>query len=151
MEISRRMGIIFGRHSGIFPRSGEKVNNAVKILTCQWQQNTSELTSIFLYFPHRDTTLVYAVCNNWEIFRGLSKKNLMARVFRLLDFPVLRQIGSRILERTWKPDPARFHCVNYTCFRMQRCKESLTNGTRFRPVAIGIKRYWSTTWSSIYK
>ena len=29
MEISRRMGIIFGRHSCIFPRSREKVNNGV--------------------------------------------------------------------------------------------------------------------------
>ena len=34
MEISRRIGIIFGRHSGIFPRSREKVNNGSLILTC---------------------------------------------------------------------------------------------------------------------
>ena len=34
MEISRRIGIIFGRHSGIFPRSREKVNNGPLTLTC---------------------------------------------------------------------------------------------------------------------
>ena len=35
MEISRRIGIIFGLHSGIFPRSREKVNNGPLILTCK--------------------------------------------------------------------------------------------------------------------
>ena len=37
MEISRRIGIIFGRHSGIFPGSREKVNNGPLILTCHNQ------------------------------------------------------------------------------------------------------------------
>ena len=39
MEISRRIGIIFGRHSGIFPRSREKVNNGSLILTCRMIRN----------------------------------------------------------------------------------------------------------------
>ena len=35
-EISRRIWIIFGRHSGIVPRSREKVNIGVLISTCKW-------------------------------------------------------------------------------------------------------------------
>ena len=40
------MGIIFGRHTGIFPRSREKVNNGVKILTC-WYLNLSSRKQIY--------------------------------------------------------------------------------------------------------
>ena len=46
MEISRCIGIIFGLHSGIFPRSREKVKNGIEILTCIYLalQNICRLT-----------------------------------------------------------------------------------------------------------
>ena len=52
MEISRRIGIIFGRYSGIFPRSREKVNNGSLILTWSMQGQArrpeDQLVSILL-------------------------------------------------------------------------------------------------------
>ena len=47
MEISRCIRIIFGRHSGIVPRSREKVNNGIEISTCLTLHCTSTDTPTF--------------------------------------------------------------------------------------------------------